>query len=365
MHGPIPTNMTENSIFNCFTSRDDGFATHRYFTYLYNKPAQYHSIHATVNETELRDELIQRFKVEPMDCWQIHHSNLRTREEEQIKKLDFFFLKLREELLFTYSQESMRIYHSEQVTSEAIDEVLEIIRKHHKPEKPEFMFYMLAQGSYGNELEFREFKIKQREIDLFSHYNDDFIPVNEKIIHFLNTDDLTGLVLLHGKPGTGKTSYLRYLITRTKRKVIYIPLGIFDMLSSPGFLPFLAENTGCVWIIEDCEELVKSRESINGNSGISSLLNLSDGLLSDALNIKLICTFNTEIKNIDKALLRKGRLINRYEFKELSPEKTKTLLNLKGIEYQDQQGLTLAQIYNYTEEGDLVGEKRGMGFLKD
>ena len=67
-----------------------------------------------------------------------------------------------------------------------------------------------------------------------------------------------------------------------------------------------------------------------GNAGnrrcqVSALLNITDGLLSDWLNIQLICSFNSDISKIDSALMRKGRLIAKYEFKELEVEKANAL----------------------------------------
>jgi hypothetical protein len=82
------------------------------------------------------------------------------------------------------------------------------------------------------------------------------------------------------------------------------------------------------------------------------LLNLTDGLLGESLGIQIIATFNTHIANVDKALLRKGRLIALYEFKALSIEKAKILLEEKGINNNDiTRSMTLADIYN-AEEND-------------
>jgi len=55
------------------------------------------------------------------------------------------------------------------------------------------------------------------------------------------------------------------------------------------------------------------------------LLNISDGLLYDCLNIQIICSFNIDIIKVDSALLRKGRLIAKYEFKELEVAKAQAL----------------------------------------
>lgn len=67
--------------------------------------------------------------------------------------------------------------------------------------------------------------------------------------------------------------------------------------------------------------------SNNSYSPVSTLLNLADGLLSDCLNIQIVCSFNTDLSMVDKALMRKGRLIAKYEFKELEVEKAQNLSN--------------------------------------
>ncbi len=99
---------------------------------------------------------------------------------------------------------------------------------------------------------------------------------------------------------------------------------------------------------EDAEDLIVSRE-ISYNSGLSVLLSLTDGVLS-GLSIQIICTFNTNIDKVDKALLRKGRLIALYEFKPLMIEKSKRLLEKLGqANYDVHSPMTLADIYNIQE----------------
>jgi ATP-dependent 26S proteasome regulatory subunit len=92
-------------------------------------------------------------------------------------------------------------------------------------------------------------------------------------------------------------------------------------------------------------------------------LNLGDGLLSDALAIKLICTFNADLKDIDRAILRKGRLIARYEFKPLNTEKAKALANSLGVKNNVNKDLTLAEIYNLEKyDYSKVNDNKKIGF---
>ncbi|TAD97616.1 MAG: AAA family ATPase, partial [Bacteroidetes bacterium] len=161
-----------------------------------------------------------------------------------------------------------------------------------------------------------------------------------------NTQDDKGLVLLHGEPGTGKTHYIRYLTGKIDKKMIYIPSDYADKVASPQFLPLMISNPNSILIIEDAESIIESRESTGRTAAVSSLLNIADGLLSDCLNLQILCTFNTHIDNIDKALLRRGRLIANYQFNALETEKAQKLSDSLGFTVKYDKPATLSDIYN-------------------
>jgi ATP-dependent 26S proteasome regulatory subunit len=100
-----------------------------------------------------------------------------------------------------------------------------------------------------------------------------------------------------------------------------------------------------ILVIEDAENIISARET-TGSSAVADLLNITDGLLGDCLRVQIICTFNTDIRKIDQALLRNGRLIASYEFKELSVEKAQQLSIMLGQEKQITEPMTLSNIYN-------------------
>src|SRR5690606_42109594 len=104
-------------------------------------------------------------------------------------------------------------------------------------------------------------------------------------------------------------------------------LSLHDALP---ILELLINNPDSVFVIEDAENIVIDRNLQNG-SPVSGLLNLADGLLADCLNIQLICTFNTDLSNVDPALMRKGRLIASYEFGERSEEHTSELQSRENL----------------------------------
>lgn len=168
--------------------------------------------------------------------------------------------------------------------------------------------------------------------------------INHKKINDFFNEEIAGkgkLVLFHGKPGTGKTSYIRYVLSTVYNgDVVFMNSDIFADLSSVSFATFALSNLqGKVLVIEDAESLLVSRgDKTNAGSvkdrttSIADLLNFTDGLIGDALNVKVVASFNTEIKDIDPALLRKGRLFCKEEFGELNKEQTKELIDFLAVD---------------------------------
>ncbi len=187
---------------------------------------------------------------------------------------------------------------------------------------------LIVRTSDGFEL--RSMEIKRTKLDLDLFYQDDFRETDELIRKRLKQKKDKGIVLLHGLPGTGKTTYLRYLIGRIKKRVLFVPSDVASDMLNPDFIKLLIENPDTVLIIEDAENIIMDRK-IKAGSSVSNLLNISDGLLADCLNVQLICTFNSPLTMVDSALLRKGRLIAKYEFGKLSVSKSQKLSNHLGF----------------------------------
>ena len=206
----------------------------------------------------------------------------------------------------------------------------------------------------------KEYKISEGDL----HYGPGFVEFHEKLLSRFNSDT-KGLVLFHGLPGTGKTFYIRSLmkdLIAGGKYVIYLPANMMDSMVDPNMMTFLSNTAmeqsesgkSCVFLLEDAEPLLVSRKSDNRSSGITNLLNLTDGLLNDMLSIQVIATFNTELSNIDEALLRPERLIARKEFKALKKADAQVLADKLGIDKKIEKDSTLAEIYSQSKKNEIL-----------
>ncbi len=216
----------------------------------------------------------------------------------------------------------------------------------------------LVKSEMGH-LDTEEYDLAVPDIDLVLNYGEEFKQVHDIIVKRLNKPNDKGIILLHGEPGTGKTSYIKYLTKLVKDKdILFIPPSMAEMLSEPSIIPFLMDHRNTVLIIEDAERVISDREGNGSASGVSNLLNLTDGILGDCLNIQVIATFNMKRERIDQALLRKGRLIAEHKFDKLSIEETNKLLKHLKKDFISDQGMVLADIYNVDVEVHKSSNKK-------
>jgi ATP-dependent 26S proteasome regulatory subunit len=180
----------------------------------------------------------------------------------------------------------------------------------------------------------------------------------------LAKDNDKGIILLHGLPGTGKTTYLRHLIGNIKKRVLFVSPGVAGNLMNPEFVDLLIGNPNAVLVIEDAENIIMDRK-YSSDSSVSSLLNISEGLMSDCLNVQVICTFNSALSMVDSALLRKGRLIAKYEFGKLGVHKARRLSAHLGLNQVIDQPMTLAEITNPAETYYEPAKVQVIGFRRE
>lgn len=233
---------------------------------------------------------------------------------------------LHDKITICYHRGTVSFYFDSGSNQEIVDELRNRICRI-KPENSSQGVGIIRDG--GGFLEVKIFKYSLPKHSVIGYLDETTQDFHQSMVNRLNAQDGSGLYLLYGKPGTGKTSFIKDVLSKTLKKALFISPCFTEDLTSPSLISLLMDYPDSILVIEDAETVLMERKADN-SSAVSNLLNLTDGFLADFLNLKIICTFNTELKNIDEALLREGRLKGMHEFAKIQPERAQKIADVLG-----------------------------------
>jgi hypothetical protein len=171
------------------------------------------------------------------------------------------------------------------------------------------------------------------------------------------------LLLWHGPPGTGKTTAIRSLARAWRNwcKTLFVvdPEQFFGQAEY--LLDVLLERGGvertALWrlvVVEDVDELLRADARAVSGQALSRLLNLTDGMIGQGLNLALLLTTNEPVGQLHPAVTRPGRCLAEVTFTELSTSEAGAWLG--DGHPRPQRPLTLAELYAL--RGDVVATTR-------
>jgi hypothetical protein len=209
----------------------------------------------------------------------------------------------------------------------------------------------------GADLQLRCVELKKsHQLDsdnLDRHYGFGFAEWHNQLATQLTRRN-NGLIILHGVPGTGKTTYLRHLIMSLNQthRFLFLPLDQSHLLNDLASVDFWRvqrqhdPTRKLVVIMEDAEEFLLARDAARKNTRVADMLNIGDGLMGDYLQLHLLCTINCSLDDLDAAITRSGRLLAYRRFQRLTREQAQQIAVSEHLSLPDQPDYSLAEIYN-------------------
>jgi hypothetical protein len=294
---------------------------------------------------KVKSYLLENFKEEINNVFQSSNLNNNINKKRYVMEESYIVFKNKMVIKLAYNYCDILSNEQDHTFVESL--TMKIKKFHRRERKKEFEINLISFDN--NTFTLKEIEIKKTRLDLKLYYEDEFLEIDKTIQERLNKKNDKGIVLLHGLPGTGKTTYLRYLIGKVKKRILFVPPSVAANITNPEFMNLLLDYPNSILIIEDAENIIMDRQ-ITGSSAVSNLLNISDGLLGDCLNTQIICTFNMPISKIDSALMRKGRLIAKYYFGKLPVAKAQYLSDKLKLENNITEPMTVAEIFNQNEQ---------------
>ena len=249
------------------------------------------------------------------------------------------------------------IYYSSSEDADEVNEIIKSVSEYKVIDDLEEGHNLNVVSLSNNSIELEEIKYDDIDIDNIEEYysKQTFKDLSKWLKK--SKKQQSGLSILYGKRGTGKSSAIKYLATKLDSNLIFVPNNLVDLtINSSDFSKFLRKHENPILILDDCE-MIFNEFFTKSNIIVNNLMQLVDGLLSNKLSI--ITIFNVEDKSeIDHNLIECNNLIDIIEFTDLSNSEANQLSELLGYKQKHKNDIRLLDLIKNNKSDN----KKRLGF---
>ena len=249
------------------------------------------------------------------------------------------------------------IYYSSSEDADEVNEIIKSVSEYQVIDDSEDGHNLNVVSLSNNSIELEEIKYDDIDIDNIEEYysKQTFKDLSKWLKK--SKKQQSGLSILYGKRGTGKSSAIKYLATKLDSNLIFVPNNLVDLtINSSDFSKFLRKHENPILILDDCE-MIFNEFFTKSNIIANNLMQLVDGLLSNKLSI--ITIFNVEDKSeIDHNLIECNNLIDIIEFTDLSNSEANQLSELLGYKQKHKNDIRLLDLIKNNKSDN----KKRLGF---
>lgn len=164
----------------------------------------------------------------------------------------------------------------------------------------------------------------------------------KKTIKLIN-DEPSGITIIRGVRGTGKTSLSRYISQNLEMTTLILPLNLVDLtINNPDFKNFLKKFGKCLIVIDDCEYNYNPSKSKSYFTG-----NLLQFLETLKIDIHFMLIFNCDDDyEIDQDILDSDKVISEINLDLIDQERASSLSKKLGHSIEYRSDVTLSKVIN-------------------
>lgn len=257
---------------------------------------------------------------------------------------------------------------------EFLEKIAQFLETKFQEVKKEKQIHMITPDEYTEQISLYPMGDVSSELNR-ENYDEETLKKVDYVVNELNSKNPTGrMLLIDGSPGTGKSFLIRGILKELNFGIcVLVPVSMLESLDKPTLIPLLMRNKSArnvsdlpsaralneskgkpiILILEDADNILVPRAADN-MSAISSLLNYTDGIFGSLFDLRIIATTNAPHVEIEKALLRPGRLLKRIHVGLLSRTKAEAIFErLTGRKRKFEKEISLAAVYSLSKGNEI------------